>query len=395
MPEMFTLQSGHAAAVADIDSLLQTATRFREAGLIAAEAQIYRQLLAHAPNVADLHDLLGSALQATGHAAQAQDSFRRAIALSPGNARAHVHLGMSLLSQGEYQEGWREYEWRWRIVPEFSNEYDVIPRWQGEIAPGKTLRVWAEQGLGDTLQFCRLTRQASQRGLRVHLRVPPPLRRLLADAVGLGDVIPKNRFHGDFDFQCPMLSLPFALDMAAPGPGMQGSYLRASPARQATWHRVIKECLGNRLRVGIAWAGSATMRLDRRRSLLPELFSALAEVGNAQLVSLQKGGPAAPPQLKLIDLTFGLKDFADTAALIANLDLVVSVDTAVAHLAAAMGKPVWLLDRFDHCWRWLIGSRTTPWYPSMRIVRQSTLGDWTAVIDRVSADLRQVCASRS
>jgi hypothetical protein len=391
------MQIGQLSGVEYIESLLQKATQFQEAGLIEAEAQIYRELLSRAPDVADLHNLLGSALQAIGQVTQAQESFRRAIELSPSNARAHVNLGMNLLRQGGYREGWREYEWRWRILPQFRHDYGVVPRWQGEIAPGKTLLVWAEQGFGDTLQFIRLTKQARERGLRVQLRVPRPLRRLLADALGLGDVIPKSQFHGDFDFQCPMLSLPLALDMTAPGPGMQGSYLRASPARQANWHRLLKECCGNGLRVGIAWAGDPSMRLDQFRSVLPEVLSPLAEVGSTQLVSLQKNGPPVPPQLKpkLIDLTFGLKDFADTAALVANLDLVVSVDTAVVHLAGAMGKPVWLLDRFDHCWRWLIGSRTSPWYPSMRIFRQSAPGDWTTVIARLCADLRQICASRT
>ena len=358
-----------------------------------AAVQIYRQLIAIAPDIADLHALLGTALQASGQGAQAQQSLRRAVALAPHAASTHVALGMSLLSQGDYPEGWREYEWRWQGEPGLRHAGGAVTRWQGENAPGKTLLAWAEQGLGDTLQFCRLTKLARQRGLRVRLGVPLPLRRLLADAEGLGEIIPTDHFHGDFDFHCPLLSLPLALGMA--GPEIQGPYLRADPTRQRVWHRRLQPHCGTGLRVGIAWAGRSTMILDRRRSLPPSALASLAEIGNVHLVSLQKDGAAAPPPLRLVDLTAAFKDFADTAALIANLDLVVSVDTAVAHLAAGMGKPTWLLDRFDHCWRWLAGRATSPWYPSMRIMRQSTPGDWTAVIESLTTDLRQIGASRT
>ena len=220
------------------------------------------------------------------------------------------------------------------------------------------------------------------------LSAPASLVRLLRGAPGVAEVVEQGDPRPLHDRHCPLPSLPFALGLDVVPP--QAAYLRADPALTAHWRQCLAAAAMDGLRVGLAWAGSPLLPADARRSLPPERLAPLAGLGRIRLVSLQKGGPSAPAALGLIDHTTDLHDFADTAALIANLDLVVSVDSAVAHLAGAMGKPVWLLDRFDHCWRWIAGRLDSPWYPTLRIYRQPNPGDWDAVVAAVARDLRRI-----
>ncbi len=378
---------------AAIEAECHEALRLQQGGAFGQAETRYRRALAAMPATPELHNNLGATLCALGRSGEAVASFRRAVSLQPGYAEAHVNLGMALLTQGASAEGWREYEWRWRM-PAYARARSTLsaPRWHGEAPPkagvGRLL-LHAEQGAGDTLQFCRFAPLAAARGWRVTLSVPAPLVRLLRGVAGVAEVVEQDDTPPPHDRHCPLPSLPSALGLGVVPP--QAAYVRADPALTAHWRGRLATATGG-LRVGVAWAGSPLLPADSRRSLAPSLLAPLAGLGRVHLVSLQKGGaPAAG--LGLIDHTVDLRDFADTAALVANLDLVVSVDSAVAHLAAAMGKPVWLLDRFDHCWRWVAGRLDSPWYPTLRIYRQARPGDWDGVIAAVARDLRRVCGA--
>ena len=232
------------------------------------------------------------------------------------------------------------------------------------------------------------------------LEVQPPLVRLMGSLAGVDRVVASGEELPRFDCHCPMQSMPLAVGTTLETIPNAPSYLHADPAEVAAW-RTRLDRIGNASSeptgcrhplIGLAWAGSPAMTRDRRRSLTPDRLAPLLELPGLHFFSLQKGGQAAPRHLPLTDFMDGMDDFADTAALIANLDLVVSVDTAVAHLAATLGKPVWLLDRFDPDWRWLSGRRDSPWYPTLRLYRQPRPGDWDSVLAEVAQDLR--CAFR-
>jgi hypothetical protein len=260
-------------------------------------------------------------------------------------------------------------------------------QWRGEPAAGRTLLIHAEQGFGDTLQFLRYVPMAAARGLRVVLEVPAPLARLAATLPGVTKLVVQGEKLPDFDLHVPMLSLPLAFDTVLETIPAATPYISVTPAEAARWRHKIA---GSGLKVGLVWAGNARREnpslaaVDRRRSLHPVALLPLFEVPGAKFVSLQKDGPAGLP---LLDYMSEIQDFSDTAALIAGLDLVIAADTAVAHLAGALGKEVWLLNRYDACWRWLRGRADSPWYPSMRLYTQPEAGDWDTVITQVAADL--------
>jgi tetratricopeptide (TPR) repeat protein len=381
------LKPDYAEAHGDLGLALKTLGRLDEA------VTSFRRALALKPDLAETHSNLGNIFQEQGKVDEAVTSFRRALTKKPDYAEVHNNLAMSLLAWGEMAEGWQEYEWRWhaeslRMAP----RNFVQPQWRGESAEGKTLLIHAEQGLGDSVQFCRYASLAAARGLRVTLEAPPPLVRLLQSLSGVDLVVESGKPLPPFDLHCPMLSLPLALNTTLTTIPQAASYLRADGPQSATWQRRLAAWPGHR--IGLAWAGNARIHsspqlaaVDRRRSIAPDRLLPLTELAGVTFFSLQKEGPKAPDGLKLTDFMEEMRDFADTAALIANLDLVISVDTAVAHLAAALGKPVWLLDRYDPCWRWLRNREDSPWYPSLRLFRQTRAGDWQAVIERVRTEL--------
>jgi hypothetical protein len=319
----------------------------------------------------------------------------------PDHALAHTNLGFVLLMQGELESGWQEMEWRTRNA-ELAPVYRVYaqPRWQGPSEPAGRLLVHAEQGLGDSIQFCRYLPHAAALGLDVTLQVQPQLERLCRSlgpnivVAEKGDALPS------FDYQIPMMSLPAAFATSPETVPNAIPYLHPDVADVERWnaHPAINEAKG--LRVGVVWSGNpqhgmAQLRtVDRQRSLDPLLLQPLLNIPNVTLFSLQKDG-RLPRALPLVDLMPGIVDMADTAALIANLDLVISVDTSVAHLAGAMGKPIWLLDRFNHDWRWLAGQEISPWYPTMKIYRQKVLGHWKPVIRKLADDFSKLAASET
>jgi len=304
---------------------------------------------------------------------------------------------MALLARGDYPAGWHEHEWRWQ-TPRLQGSLPTSPKplWRGEPAAGKTLLVLCEQGLGDTLQFCRYAPLAAAAGLRVIVATQAPLVRLLKTLPGVDQLISLGDRIPAFDLFCPMMSLPLALDTTLETVPANMPYLRADPQLQAHWQTRLGVRPDKVKRVGLIWAGNPRRDsqnkllwlTDQRRSIDPIHLAPLFDLPNLEFYSLQKDGTPPPPEFKLIDFMPEMQDFADTAALIANLDLVISVDTSSAHLAGALNKPIWLLDRFDPCWRWLTGRVDSPWYPALHIYRQNNPGDWRGVISDVSRDLK-------
>jgi tetratricopeptide (TPR) repeat protein len=367
----------------------------------AGEAEAsYRAALRAKPDSAVIHYNLGIALKDQRRLPEAIDSFRSAIALRPDFAEAHCNLGHALLVQGELAAGWREHEWRY-LTPDLRDVRRVFaqPQWTGDAMAGATLLIHAEQGFGDTLQFCRYAPLAAARGLRVILEAPRPLLRLLRSLPGVAGLVAAGDPLPAFDLHCPMMSLPFALGTTLATVPAAPAYLQPDPAQAARW--AVRLGARTALRVGLVWAGNprrhsaALAEVDARRSIAPALLAPLFAARDVRFFSLQKDGPGAPEGVALTDPMHDMADFADTAALIANLDLVIAVDTAVAHLAAAIGRPVWLLDRFDHCWRWIAGRRDTPWYPTMRLYRQASPGDWSPVVAEVAAALQRLAAAHA
>lgn len=379
----------------------------RDLGQLDEAEAGYRRALEIQPHFAVFHYNLGDVLLALGRPDEAVASFRRALKLNPQLAEAHNMLAMALLLRGEFESGWPEYEWRLTAKGgSGTNEprHFRQPRWLGgETLAGKTILVYSEQGLGDTLQFCRYLKHVAALGARVVFEVPKELAPLLSSLEGVAQIVVQGDVPPEFDTHCPLLSLPLAFKTTLQTIPASVPYIASNPEKVRYW----RDKLGDspKLRVGLVWSGGFrpnqpdVWAVNERRNIPLSKFSVLRH-SNIDFYSLQKGQPAESELAKLIadgwsgphiwDFTPQLKDFSDTAALIENLDLVISVDTSTAHLAAALGKRVWLLNRFDTCWRWLLRRTDSPWYPTVTLYRQARRGDWDGVIERVSTDLAQL-----
>ncbi|MBL8643014.1 MAG: tetratricopeptide repeat protein [Rhodospirillaceae bacterium] len=346
--------------------------------------------LTAAPTHAVAHYNRSQALKDLNDATRAETAFRAATQSAPDFAEAHVGLAEMLLLTGQDAEGWREYEWRWRTAGLSGAARSFAQmQWTGaQSLRGKTILIHAEQGFGDSLQVCRLVPAVERLGAKVVLEAPKPLQRLLSTVAGVSAVIAAGEPLPPFDLHCPLLSLPLALNAPRTFPG---PYLHVDAALAETWRAQVSAW--PHPRVGLAWAGRPTHRNDRNRSLgFHHLTPVLRQAGT--FVSVQKDMSAddraalhASPQV--MDAGANLSDFADTAALVSQLNLVIAVDTAVAHLAGALGKPVWIMLPFAPDWRWGLNQAETPWYPSARLYRQPAPGDWASVIARIADDLTQ------
>jgi len=386
------LRPGFAEAHNNLGIALQAKGEFD------AAVASYQKALALKADFPEAYCNLGLVNLDQGRVDDACVAFRRALTLKPNNASAHLNHALALLLQGEFAQGWKEYEWRLESARELK-ALKVRFRcrvWQGEDLAERKILLYSEQGLGDTLQFIRYAPRVAQRGGRVFVECQPELKRLLQSVTEIEAVIGRGEPHPDIDICCPLLSLPMVFGTTLDTIPADIPYLAAEPDLVAFWSDRLASAKG--FKVGLVWGGRPTNRTDRRRSCALSDFVPFAKVAGIRLFSLQKG-PAAkqvqsPPKgIDLIDWTGKIDDFADTAALVANLDLVISVDTAVAHLAGALGKPVWLLCRFDSEWRWLLNRDDSPWYPSMRIFRQRAPGNWAEVMDRVAAALNSLVRS--
>ena len=361
------------------------------------------------PSNAGFHINRANALQQLRDTPGALASIDQAIKINPDYAEAHQNKAFIMLEAGRYDEGWALYECRWKTDGNKNEPKFDQPLWLGaEPLHGKTILLRHEQGLGDTIQFCRYARLVAEKGARVVLQVQRPLRALLEGLAGVSEVIAGNDPLPAFDYQCPLLSLPLAFKTRPETIPSFPRYIQPDTTKVSLWKQRLGE--PRNLRVGLVWSGG--FRPDRpehwevneRRNMPFAQLSAL-DGQNNDFFSLQKGELAESEWKQILaegwsgpaisDHTNELKDFSDTAALIENLDLVISVDTSTAHLAAAMGKPVWLLNRFDSCWRWFLDREDSPWYPSVRIYRQERMGDWQPMIERVRQDLLTLAGTRA
>ena len=389
------LQPNYAAAWSNRGNALSDLNQPHEA------EHSYRRALELAPAFATAWNNLGLTQIDLNQHAQALSSYERALAIDSATAETHWNQSLCLLQTGQFEAGWRKYEWRWeRARIKADRRRFTQPLWLGDFSiEGKTILLHAEQGLGDTLQFCRYAALVSKLGAKVVLEVPSTLMRLMSTLDGVDQLIEAGQALPSFDCHCPLLSLPLAFRTEEASIPAATPYLFAHAEATRAWRERIDAQADaaahappdRRLKVGLVWAGenrsqvAELRKIDGRRSIAFERFAPILDVPDVRFFSLQKG--AAASQLtgselggRVLDFTEELHDFADTAALVANLDLVISVDTSTAHLAGALNKPVWILNRFDTCWRWLLERSDTPWYPSARLFRQPTLGDWDSVM---------------
>jgi tetratricopeptide (TPR) repeat protein len=385
------LRPGYAEAHSNRGNALRALLRSEE-----AEAE-YRTAISLQPESAAFLSNLGCALTDQRRLDEALEVQRRALAINPDFVDARYNHAISLLLAGQLELGWQYYEARWQLPWNPPRSF-ARPRWQGEPLAGRTILLRAEQGLGDMLQMARYVPLVAARGGRVLLEVHPPLVRLLTNLSGVWRVVSLGAELPPFDLHCPMFSLPLAfatrLDTIPAAPYLKADPALASPGLVARWH----DQFGSRngLRVGLVWQGASQIgsHVNRERSITVDEFASLASIPGVKLYGLQKDPDAASAEraaaLGIIDLMRDVEDFADTAAIVAELDLVISIDTSTAHLAAAMGKPVWLLSRYSGCWRWLTDREDSPWYPNLRLYRQDASRNWGQVIAQVERDLHSL-----
>jgi Flp pilus assembly protein TadD len=371
--------------------LLHRGKLLTKLGQPAKAAASLEKLLALSPNHAEAHNALGHALGDLGRQREAIASFRRAIAFEPDNAGAHFNLALVLLTLGDFEAGWAEYEWRFRVEGMAASRSPFPqPHWDGvESLEGKTINLYTEQGLGDSIMFARYAPILAARGASVVLGVLPAAKVLMTEMSGVTTVAPGDPLPS-FDIQAPLLSLPYLLKTRMETIPASVPYLRPRADRLDTWRDRIPH--DKKLTVGVVWAGGRDFTGDRNRSISLQTFETLFDVSGVSFVSLQRDlrdGDAERlrPRPDVVHFGEQLTDFADTAAVISMLDLVISVDTSVAHLAGAMGKPVWILLPFAPDFRWMLERADSPWYPTARLFRQSMIGDWEGVLVNVKAAL--------
>lgn len=356
-----------------------------------AALQSYEKAISLRSDYAAAYSNRGAALGDLKHYAAAIRSYDTAIALDPNYAAARLDRSLDLLKTGNLQLGWVEYEWRWIDKSEDVSRRFPHPRWTGaEPLNGKTILLHSEQGLGDTIQFCRYAKLVSDFGARVILEVQESLMRVLTSLEGVEQLVARGKPLPPFDYQCPLISLPLAFKTRLENIPSADAYLTPLPDKVAQWQARLGE--KTHPRVGMVWSGSAAHKNDHNRSIrLADLIKSLPS--GIQYVSLQKEVREADQHTLtshsgILDLGREIKDFTDTAAVCELMDVVVSVDTSVAHLAGALGKAVWVLLPFNPDWRWLTDRNDSPWYSSVRLFRQSRIGDWSDVISRMGEALK-------
>jgi len=359
----------------------------------------YRRALVLKPDYAEAYYNLGKALQDAGELQAAEQAYRQATALKGDYAMAYWNLSLLRLLHGDYAEGFRLYEKRFtggdrKVFAKMNACLDQLrgyPRWDGEVLGGLSLLVVAEQGLGDNLMTMRyLPLIGQQRPGRLLVYCEQPLQRVIQCLPGVDEVIAMTESlpFGRFGRYCPMMSLPYVFKTSTASIPRSVPYLRVPDEIKKHWRERLADVPG--MKVGLAWAGKPSYRENATRSIPLRQLSPLLALEGVQAVSLQKGEGAREARdvgRNILDWMDECGDLLDTAALVDQLDLVISVDTSVAHLAGALGKPVWLLNRFGSEWRWLLDREDSPWYPGMRIFRQERQGEWDSVIRRLATEL--------
>lgn len=381
-------------------------------GCFGAALAEFQSAVDMTPGAAASWSNLGMMLKIEGRFAEAVAAHDRAVALAPENPRFRVNRAVTHLTEGAWDKAWPDYEFRLDLPEALPiDKTRLLPAiGPSDSLAGTTVIALHEDGFGDTLHFCRYLPLLVERGARVLACVPPELEGVMRAVPGVSDVLTDARHLPPHDFICPMFSLPgvFRTTLAAIPPAPRLATIPPAPRlaidpdlRQRWAYRLPS---GPALKVGLVWAGQARpsapgfVALDRRRSAGLAAFEPLFAVRGVNFISLQKGAAARqtrPLSLTLFDPMPQVRDFADTAAIIANLDVVVSVDTSVVHLAGLLGVPVFLMDRYDNCWRWLHGRTDSPWYPAMTIFRQAQPNDWSGAMAQAAVSLRAMTMFRS
>ena len=352
----------------------------------------YARAIALRPDYVDAYGNRGATLYNLKRLDEALADFDRALALRPDLPEVHWNQASARLIAGDFARGFTEYEWRWQREAMIAVKRDFPqPPWRGEDIAGKTILLHSEQGFGDSVQFCRYVPAVAARGARVILEVEASLQRLMTTLAGVNEVIAKGASLPAFDTYCPLLSLPLAFGTRLETVPSVTPYLRAEAQDVAAWEARLSD--RRRPRIGLAWSGNPTHLRDADRSIALEALLPLIDV-DASFISVQKDVRDADAgvlaaRTNILQVGHALNDFADTAALLSALDLIITVDTSVAHLAGALGKPVWLLLPYIPDWRWLFDRETSPWYPTARLFRQDESRSYDGVIARVRDALQR------
>jgi tetratricopeptide (TPR) repeat protein len=367
------LRPDYAAARSNMAMTLQARGRFDEAVVE------YRRAIESDPEYDDPQINIGIALRDAGRTDEAIAHYRNLLSVRPDLAEARWNLGITLLRQGQLEEGFAAAEARRRIPRLKCDRTFNRPQWQGEDLSRRTILLHYEQGFGDVIQFVRYASLVHDRGGRVIVLCQPELKRLFENQLQIEKVIAEGESLPAYDVHCPLLTLPLIFRTTLESIPNNVPYIKPDPSLASKWADRLSPLRPART-IGIAWAGNPRHANDDQRSIPPELLGPLAQVPGVRWVSLQKPRPAKLPNLNLLDLTDEFSDFADTAALVFNLDLVISADSAVAHLAGALGKPVLTLLPYVPDWRWMLDRTDSAWYPTMRLFRQPKFGDWLDVV---------------
>jgi hypothetical protein len=383
--QALALQPDHVGALCALGNALQAQDKPDEA------AAAYRRAIALQPDDAVAHCNLGIALQAQNKLEEALAAYRHAAVLTRDDPQVQLNEAVALLGAGQLRAGWPKYEYRWCQALREKQRHFAQPLWRGETdLRGRTILLHAEQGLGDTLQLVRYAPLVAARGATVYLEVAPTLQVLCAGLPGIAAVFAAGSALPPFELHCPLMSLPLAFGTELDSIPAAVPYLQAPAERRQRWVETLAPTAGPR--IGVVWSGGWYHPNRRHRNIPLATFQALFDLPAGHFFVVQKQvRPEEVAQLVtfpgVTDLSAQLHDFADTAAVVANLDLVISADTSVAHLAGALGRPTWILLPYAAEWRWLVGREDSPWYPTARLFRQPAIGDWPAVFVRLRGEL--------
>ncbi|GFE59671.1 tetratricopeptide repeat protein [Geobacter sp. AOG2] len=392
-PEALSLYDQARALCADSPAYWNNrANTLLELNRLGEAAESYRAALALCPSLTDTRVALATCLQGLGRIDEALVECDTVLSVHPEHAEAHWNRGLLQLLSGNYEQGWREYEWRWkkRRFTSPRRQFDV-PQWGGEPIAGRRILIHAEQGFGDTIQFSRYLPQVSARGAEVIFECHPQLVNLMRSLSGGIHVVPFGRALPRFDLQCPLLSLPGIFGTTLATIPSQIPYLSEPVGSRQFWGSILPATPG--FKVGLCWKGKQYP--DPGRSCPTGDLAALGDgIPGTEFFSLQMDEEHARLPFPCNGFAPLLLDFCDTAALIGRLDLVISIDTAVAHLAGALGSETWVMLPYSPDWRWGRQGDTTPWYPNMRLFRQKEINGWVSLVEKVASELTRWCAAR-